>query len=414
MWGAAVYLHIYLRWRAGGQAGRQYPGGRKKDGRADECKQKERQRERGERDRVCVCVCRTSGDVVKQLMIAQISLTSALDFAGNSSVDAAIDAAVSGGGQGEWEILRATRVQSFLGALGRPSDSSDRRQHCHSEPMLTLTVTPTALVTLPESIWRPAALAHTERMRALVSPGFVETAEHLTHDKKPSRRFRHANDGWRALDPRHPVYNFMLEYYALKGAKSTRRLGRWSPALSADGVLLEGASSADIDCDGSHRARAIETRSGICYDPREFQRGASREQCSSFLWYRSILSATSDAAPVLHCFGLHEWAMQYQPEGAPPPPSAKYQAHLPLRVSREQINAAVERSGVSCTHVDALRYFAPAAAPLNKHGSTLQRSQQPDLEQPACARGNGPAQDCAEAAPMAAGGARRRRVGGGD
>ena len=250
--------------------------------------------------------------------------------------------------------------------------------------MLTLTVTPTAVVTLPESIWRPAALAHTERMRALVSPGFVETAEHLTHDKKPSRRFRHANDGWRALDPRHPVYNFMLEYYALKGAKSTRRLGRWSPALSADGVLLEGASSADIDCGRLSPRGAIETRSGICYDPREFQRGASREQCSSFLWYRSILSATSDAAPVLHCFGLHEWAMQYQPEGAPPPPSAKYQAHLPLRVSREQINAAVERSGVSCTHVDALRYFAPAAAPLNKHGSTLQRSQQPDLEQPAC------------------------------
>ena len=55
MWGAAVYLHIYLRWRAGGQAGRQYPGGRKKDGRADECKQKERQRESEER-RQGVCV----------------------------------------------------------------------------------------------------------------------------------------------------------------------------------------------------------------------------------------------------------------------------------------------------------------------------------------------------------------------
>ena len=76
--------------------------------------------------------------------------------------------------------------------------------------------------------------------------------------------------------------------------------------------------------------------------------------------------------------------MQYWPEGAPPPPSGKYQSHLPLRVPRAVINAAVERKGVCCTHVDALRYFAPAAAPLNAHGATLQRSQQPELEQPAC------------------------------
>ena len=53
---------------------------------------------------------------------------------------------------------------------------------------------------------------------------------------------------------------------------------------------------------------------------------------------------------------VHEWAMQYQPDGAPEPPSAKYQAHLPLRVSRETINKVVERKGVHCTHVDALRW----------------------------------------------------------
>jgi hypothetical protein len=76
--------------------------------------------------------------------------------------------------------------------------------------------------------------------------------------------------------------------------------------------------------------------------------------------------------------------MQYQPAGAPPPPSAKYQAHLSLRVSRETINAAVERRGVHCTHVDALRFFAPAAAELNVHGVRLPRSEQLRLEQPAC------------------------------
>ena len=106
-----------------------------------------------------------------------------------------------------------------------------------------------------------------------------------------------------------------------------------------------------------------------------------------YVWYREVLGRTlgPDRAPVLHCYGLHEWAMQYQPAGARPPPSATYQAHaMPLRVDRATINAAVERKGVSCTHVDALRFFAPAAAPLNSHGATLERVDQLRLEQPAC------------------------------
>ena len=51
---------------------------------------------------------------------------------------------------------------------------------------------------------------------------------------------------------------------------------------------------------------------------------------------------------------------------------------------RHVINETVERRGISCTHVDALRFFAPAAAPLNHHGSSLQRTDQLRLEQPAC------------------------------
>lgn len=239
-------------------------------------------------------------------------------------------------------------------------------------------------VTIPEPTWRAASTAHAERMRALVAPGFVEVANHLTRDSRPSPRFQKSDDGWLALDAKHPVYNFMLDYYALKGAKSMRRLGRWSPAIHPDGVFLEGATEADIESGRLSPRGASHSIQGIAYEPRSFMRSATHEQASSFLWYRSILQATSTATPILHCYGLHEWAMQYWPEGAPEPPSAKYQRHLPLRVSREVINAAVERRGVSCTHVDALRYFAPAAAPLNKHGATLQRSQQPSLEQPAC------------------------------
>ena len=78
----------------------------------------------------------------------------------------------------------------------------------------------------------------------------------------------------------------------------------------------------------------------------------------------------------------------YHPEDADPPPSGKYQAHLQLRVPREIINQTVERKGISCTHVDALRFFAPAAAPLNHHGASLQRVDQLRLEQPACVHAN--------------------------
>ena len=103
-----------------------------------------------------------------------------------------------------------------------------------------------ALVTIPEPTWRAAASAHSERMRALVAPGFVSAAAHLAHDGKPSRRFAGKNDGWLALNPKHPVYNFLLEYYNVRGRKGTRRLGRWSPGLGL--VTLEGATAAGVLC----------------------------------------------------------------------------------------------------------------------------------------------------------------------
>jgi hypothetical protein len=42
----------------------------------------------------------------------------------------------------------------------------------------------------------------------------------------------------------------------------------------------------------------------------------------------------------------------------------------------------VESVGLRCTHIDAFRFFTPAAAPLNSLEPT--RASQPDLEQPGC------------------------------
>lgn len=273
------------------------------------------------------------------------------------------------------------------------------------------------------------------------------------------RCHRPPEDDWTALDPINPIYNFLIEYYGLKGAKGPRRLARWAPdpkllsGMDADngcdidhyestinpsaddndvytaamkashglgGILLENANlddlggtlhlrgSVPVPVEGAEHVAIQSTTPeeedeadpelhGILYNPAVFynrhfaidtddsdRRKQLRKSLAPFQWYSSILRTTTNSDPILHCYGLHEWAMQYHPEGAPPPPSAKYQSNLNLRVSRGVINETVERKGVRCTHVDALRFFAPAAGPLNHHGSSLERMDQLRLEQKGC------------------------------
>ena len=255
-----------------------------------------------------------------------------------------------------------------------------------------------------------------------------------------------SDDNWTALDPVHPVYNFLVEYYGLAGSKGPRRLARWSPdpklllspprvddhiiddetgiirtsdaafdaAMVASngrgGILIQNArvddlggtlhmkGSVPIPIANSDELYGILYNPALHYESRSSSNTmvdtddvADDERQKEFLkaiapfqWYASILRTTLDSDPVLHCHGLHEWAMLYHPDGAPPPPSATYQKSLPLRVSRSVINNAVERRGIRCTHVDALRFFAPAAGPLNKHGAELARTDQLLLEQKGC------------------------------
>lgn len=48
----------------------------------------------------------------------------------------------------------------------------------------------------------------------------------------------------------------------------------------------------------------------------------------------------------------------------------------------------VQRKGLHCTHVDALRFFAPEARSWNHHGALLDRRDQLRFEQPACVHAN--------------------------
>ena len=143
---------------------------------------------------------------------------------------------------------------------------------------------PRPLTTISEATWRAASEDHGNRIFELLSPGFVASA-----GSRSRRKMSASTDAWRALDGKHPVYNFLVEYYAIKGAKSTRRFARWSPPLMPGGsaVLLEGAGSEEIETGCLlRRGAAIDPGGrGVIYDARAFGHAATSEQCASYLWY---------------------------------------------------------------------------------------------------------------------------------
>ena len=58
----------------------------------------------------------------------------------------------------------------------------------------------------------------------------------------------------------------------------------------------------------------------------------------------------------------------------------------PLRLTPGEIVDVVDEVGLRCTHIDAYRFFTPAAVPLNAHEPT--RATQHDWEQPGCLHAN--------------------------
>ncbi len=330
----------------------------------------------------------------------------------------------------------------------------------------TTVVTPPApklVVVVPEINWRSAAHHHSNRVKDLLRPGLLPPSS-------SSQTLASKSSTWTALDPSNPIFNFLIEYYGLKGTKGVRRLARWSPdpemlltssTYSAStestfdsctichdnadgpymagnynelhravmeashglgGILLMNATIDDLGsilhmrggvpvphCNDANKDEKEEGRwrnrnrlHGVLYNPSVFYNDMRiaaattatiedtitandriQRTMAPYQWYSSILEATLNSEPVLHCHGLHEWAMLYHPIGSDAPPSAMYQPNLPLRVSKTIINDAVERAGIRCTHVDALRFFAPDALPLNRHVN-LTRMDQVHLEQKAC------------------------------
>lgn len=163
---------------------------------------------------------------------------------------------------------------------------------------------------------------------------------------------------------KHPVYDFLFEYYSFRPA----HLQRYSPGM---GVLLEQAGPVQLDWVGHYTI----SNSGAMIETRSFP----VRRLPMVRWCIQFLQATLERQPVFNCFGLHEWAMVYRSETV-------RHARIPLRLAPIELAQFVEGQNICCTHFDAFRFFTPHAVPLNRY--QLNRYSTLEHDQPGCIHAN--------------------------
>ena len=194
---------------------------------------------------------------------------------------------------------------------------------------------PDVLTDLPPQVWTARSDEHADRVDALTA----------------GARAR------RAAGVRHPVEDFLYEYYNTRPSL----LRRWHPGPQ---VALIGPAP--------HAAWRWYVTDGAAV--RLDVAGFLADRGDTVRFVRGLLDATASRPAFTGCFGLHEWAMVYRDDG--------HRHSLPLRLGQAGTDAVVESHPVRCTHFDAFRFFTPAAAGLNRLRPT--RATQPALEQPGC------------------------------
>ncbi|MFB2572501.1 3-methyladenine DNA glycosylase [Micrococcus sp. IITD107] len=230
-----------------------------------------------------------------------------------------------------------------------------------SQPLPALAAARTPLVLAPDQ-WQTLAEGHRARIAAFTDP-IVE--------------LHHRGE-------KHPVHDFLFSYYSL----TPGALQRWHPGAGV--VLARSAGEGthpdqEIPDDGPATWRFYREvapsdqapQGGWEVDVEEF----CERRASMVEFGRRILSATASRPARLACFGLHEWAMAYRAEV-----HGVRHSTVPLRLGAEGTNAVVEGSRITCSHIDAFRFFAPEAVELNELQPT--RARQVELEQPGCLHAN--------------------------
>lgn len=202
----------------------------------------------------------------------------------------------------------------------------------------------TDLQLIGRAIWADRAAAHERRVDALLA----------------GRRDRVARG------MKHPVEDFLFDYYSLRPA----RLRRWHPGA---GVVLLGSEDGERAGWREHVTLEVAAGRGVTLDVTAWL--ARRGDAVRLI--RDLLTATTSRPPHLGCFGLHEWAMVYRL-----PADDVRHAGWPLRLGSAGSDRVVESHRIRCTHHDAFRFFTAAARPLNQ--VQPRRDDQVALEQPGC------------------------------
>ncbi len=165
---------------------------------------------------------------------------------------------------------------------------------------------------------------------------------------------------------KHPVYDFLFNYYAFRPSW----LRRWHPGM---GVVLEGGAAETYLAWDGYGAK----EGGVAVDPSLLP----ERRAATVQWIHDLLQAVAGRPAFFGCHGLHEWAMVYRQ-----PAEAIRHRSWPLRFPEAEIARIVEDHPLCCTHFDAFRFFTAEAAPRNR--VPLTRPQAPQLEQRGCLHAN--------------------------
>lgn len=168
---------------------------------------------------------------------------------------------------------------------------------------------------------------------------------------------------------KHPVYDFLFNYYSFRPAW----LQRWHPGPD---LALAGDSAREFLRWPEYREVVLaDGTSAVALAPLP-------ESRRPFVtWLRDLLLATDSRPAFFGCFGLHEWAMVYRQT----PDEIRHNAH-PLRFAADDLARIVEAAPITCSHFDAFRFFTAPARPLNKLNPT--RELVPQFEQRGCLHAN--------------------------
>ena len=195
--------------------------------------------------------------------------------------------------------------------------------------------------TLTQSEWLPLAQAHRSR-----ADGF--TAAHRERARRGET---------------HPVWDFLFSYYSLR----PRQLRVFHPGY---GTVLAGPAG-----------REYQSRSGYVGVAAGFtvSQDYLRARGETLRFVAGLLKSTESRPPRFGCFGMHEWAMVYRA-------GEVRHAGVPLRLGAAGTDAVLESIPLRCSHVDAYRFFTPAAVARNE--GTPTRVTQAQWEQPGCLHAN--------------------------